>query len=92
MRKERVIAIIEAYGSIFDVKDDITTSEAKTIIQSSRTRMEIAGNSYIYGYIRGRQNETENTKKIPIYNIPQMSDEKWNSLAEKNRREREVSA
>lgn len=88
MREERVIAIIKTYGSIFGAKDDITTSEARAIIRTSKTRMEIVGNSYLYGYIKGSQNEIGNTKQIPLYNIRQMSDEKWNSLAGRNKEER----
>lgn len=37
------------------------------------------------------QQKSQNDKvMVPLYNIPQMSDEEWNHLAEQNRKERLV--
>lgn len=87
--KRQIIAIIENYGMLMNPEQDINTSEAIDIIKGSRTKMEIVGNGYLYGYMRGSR---ERSKKIPVYNLRQMTDEEWNKLAAQNRLEREVSA
>lgn len=88
MRENRIIALIEAYGLIMSPEEDISTKEAKVILHASQSNMEIVGNSYLYGYINGMKNTNKNMSKVPLYNIPMMSDEKWNQLAERNRLER----
>ena len=63
---------------------DITCPEAKSIIRNSKTIMEVVEYTYKLGYNRGGA-----APRIPIFNIPMMSDEEWNKLAEKNRMERQ---
>lgn len=82
-----VMGIIDLYGEYISAEKDMKISEARTIIRSSKTMMEVAGNSYLYGYMKGN---SDGKVMVPIYNIPMMSDEEWNRLAEQNRKERLV--
>jgi hypothetical protein len=86
--KKRIVSIMEEYGQLINPREDISTSEAKEIISFSLTKMEIVGNSYLYGYIKGRRYGSG--KMVPIYNLRQMTDNEWDALAKKNRLEREV--
>lgn len=83
----KTLQVIEVYGSLFDPEHDITTKEAKEIINSSETKMEIVSNSYLLGFMNESQ---ENTGKrmVPVYDLPQISDERWNQLAHQNYLER----
>lgn len=78
-----ICKLIESYAEHIDPSKDMTCSEAKNIIQNSRTAMEVAGNSYIYGYMKGKV-------MVPVLNIPIMSDEEWNKLAHRNYLERKA--
>lgn len=86
----RLLERIEAAGMCLEPSEDMKTSEAKQIIRNSRTAMEVAGSSYIYGYMNGAGNN--DTIKVPVLNIKMMSDERWNELARKNRLERQAVA
>ncbi len=86
--KKQIVSIMEECGQLINPREDISTSEAKEIIRFSLTKMEIVGNSYLYGYIKGRR--YGNGKMVPVYNLRQMTDDEWNVLAKKNRLEREV--
>ncbi|NBH19333.1 hypothetical protein D3Z55_18305 [Clostridiaceae bacterium] len=86
--KKQIVSIMEECGQLINPREDISTSEAKEIIRFSLTKMEIVGNSYLYGYIKGRR--CGNGKRVPVYNLRQMTDDEWNVLAKKNRLEREV--
>ena len=86
--KKRIVSIIEGCGQLINPKEDISTLEAKEIIRFSLTNMEIVGNSYLYGYMRGRK--YGGGKMVPVYNLRQMTDDEWDALAKKNRLEREV--
>lgn len=83
----KTVKVIEVYGSLFDPKHDITTREAKEIINSSETKMEIVSNSYILGFMNGSA-ESEGKRMVPVYDLPQISDERWNQLARQNSIER----
>ena len=80
---------IEEYGINMYCSEDMKCSEAKEIIAGSSSQMEIAGNSYLYGYMRGTR--TENVRHVPVLNIKMMSDEEWNRLARKSRMERQAA-
>lgn len=69
---------------MLDPKNDMQFREATEIIQNSSTKMELAGNGYIYGYFKG-VNSSDKTKYVPVLNIPMLSDERWNELAAKCR-------
>lgn len=84
-----IIQMIEAYGMRFEPSKDMSFVEAMDIISESQTKMEIAGNSYLYGFMRGSQNMA-GKRMVPLYNIRQISDDEWNILAAKNRKEREA--
>lgn len=86
--KKRISSIIDGYGQLIDPREDISTLEAKEIIRFSLTNMEMVGNSYLYGYMRGRK--YGGGKMVPIYDLHQMTDEEWEALAKENRSEREV--
>lgn len=83
----KTVQMIEVYGSLFDPEHDITTKEAKEIINSSETKMEIVSNSYLLGFMNGSQ-ENSGKRMVPIYDLPQISDERWNQLAHQNALER----
>lgn len=83
------IEMLEEYGMRIHPENDMKTKEALIIIKGSRTKMEIAGNSYIYGYMQGIKNER---KSIPILNLKQISDSEWNEMAIKQREYREYIA
>lgn len=76
----KVMKRINACGLAIDPHNDIQFDEANEIIENSATEMELVGNGYIYGYLRGRK-DFHKTVDIPILNIPMMSDERWNELA-----------
>ena len=77
--KKQIVSIMEECGQLINPREDI---------RFSLTKMEIVGNSYLYGYIKGRR--YGNGKMVPVYNLRQMTDDEWNVLAKKNRLEREV--
>ena len=76
----KTVQMIEVYGSLFDPEYDITTKEAKEIINSSETKMEIVSNSYLLGFMNGSR-ENAGKRMVPVYDLPQISDERWNQLA-----------
>lgn len=90
MNKNRIMQIIENYGNEFDPAQDMNMAEAMSIIDSSKTRMEIAENAYLYGHMRGSY-DGGLTRQVPTYNLQQMTDEEWAELARKSKLEREVS-
>ena len=69
---------------LYEPDVDITCPEAKSIIRNSKTVMEVVEYTYKLGYHRGGA-----ARRIPIFNIPMMSDAEWNKFAEKNRMERQ---
>ena len=81
-----MMALIEFHSKHLDPKDDINYTEAAIIAQNSRTKMEIIEKSFIFGFTQKGKMDT-NFKKIPILNIQMMSDERWNELAARCRRE-----
>ena len=87
---KQIVSIIENYGMLINPEADINMAEAIDIIAGSRTKMEIAGNSYLYGYMRGCS--CGGSKMVPVLNLRQMTDEEWNVLATQNKLERKVSA
>lgn len=82
--------IILNYGDEFDPSQDMNMAEAINIIKSSRTRMEIAENAYLYGHMRGSY-DSGLTRQVPLYNLKQLTDEEWNRLAAQNKTERLVA-
>lgn len=78
MGKNRIIDIVKHYGMIVDPDDDINFLDAIDIVLSSHSKMEIAGNSYLYGHMQGNQSAVH---RLPVYDLPQISDERWNQLA-----------
>lgn len=83
----KTVQMIEVYGSLFAPEHDITTKEAKEIINSSETKMEIVSNSYILGFMNGSM-ESAGKRMVPVYDLPQISDERWNQLARQYSMER----
>ena len=84
--KKQIITIIENYGKLISPEEDIGMAEARNIIHESQKNMEIVGNGYIYGYLRGASGGRN--KMVPVYNLKQMTDEEWNALASHNKLER----
>lgn len=80
------IEIIQEYGTLMGPAIDMKTPEALSIIRGSRTKMEIAGNSYTYGYMRGKR---DSKKMVPVINLKQISDEEWNEMARRQREYKE---
>lgn len=80
-----LIERIDTYGTFLPADRDMSFRDAKEIISGSRTKMEIAGNSYIYGYMMG---STGSKKMVPVLNIKQISDEEWNKIAKRQKEER----
>lgn len=64
---------------------DITCKEAKEIIKSSTTTMEVVEYSYTLGYNRGKQNG-----RVPVLGLKMMSDERWQELAKASQNERQA--
>lgn len=73
---------IQEYGISVGPKADMSISEAFIIINGSKTRMEIAGNSYLYGHMRGSM---DGKCMVPLLNLKQISDDEWNEMARKQR-------
>lgn len=73
---------IQEYGMLMDPKNDMKTTEALAIIKESKTKMEVAGNSYTYGYMKGVKG---GKGMVPILNIKQISDDEWNEMARRQR-------
>lgn len=86
--KKHIVTIIEAYGMTISPKEDINTSDAMAIIKGSQTKMEMVGNSYLYGYMKGRS--SGRSKMVPVLNVRQMTDDEWSALAARNKMEREA--
>lgn len=84
-----ITQMIEAYGREFEPSEDMNFVEAMEIIEKSRSKMELVGNGYLFGYMRGSQ-KNKSQRMVPLYNIRQMSDDEWNHLAAKNKAEREA--
>ncbi len=85
---KQIMTIIENFGMLVSPEADINTAEAKSIIYSSRTKMEIAENAYLFGLIKGM--ESSHRQMIPIYSLHQITDAEWQAMARKNKLEREV--
>lgn len=85
-RHNRIMDIIEDYGDMIDLDQDLNMVEAMDIIRASHTRLEIAENSYLYGHRIG----SAHARRVPVYALRQMTDEEWNQKAYLNRIEREV--
>lgn len=83
MKNNMIMPIIEGYGAMIAPEQDMTWEEAQEIKANSRNEMEVIGNSYILGMLRGRKNQT---MVIPVLDIPVMSDEQWNELTKKTAR------
>lgn len=79
--KKMMLAIIEEYGQLINPKEDLNTLEAREILSFSHTKMEIVGNSYLYGFVKGR--ESSRRKMVPVYNLRQITDDEWQNMAEK---------
>lgn len=75
---------------LINPEEDINIAEAMDIIADCETKMEIAGNSYLYGYMRGCS--CGGSKLVPVVSLRQMTDDEWAEMARKNKLEREVSA
>lgn len=86
-----ITQMIEVYGMGFEPSEDMNFVEAMDIIADSQTKMEIAGNSYLYGFMRGSRN-MDRKKMVLLCNIRQMTDARWNELAAVNKKEREMAA
>lgn len=89
MRGNNILSAMATLEEVISPQNDMNTREAKLIILASQTKMEIAGNSYLYGFMRGSQNMS-GKRMVPLYNIRQMSDDEWNILAKKNREQRKA--
>lgn len=76
------IEVIEEYGMLMEPKNDMKTAEALAIIRGSRTKMEVAGNSYTYGYMKGVK---AGRRMVPVLNVKQISDDEWNEMARRQR-------
>lgn len=87
--KNKIMEIIEDYGYDFDPSQDMNIAEAMSIIDASKTKIEIAENAYLYGHMRGSC-ENGFSRQIPFYNLKQMSDEEWQEMAIRNKMEREA--
>lgn len=70
--------VLETYGSEYEPEEDINFVDAIDIIKGSFSKMEMIHKGYEQGYICGKHSAQ---KKVPLYNIPQISDERWNELA-----------
>lgn len=82
MMGNRTMEMIMDYGDTFDTSQDISMAEIMSIIRSCKRRVEMVESSYLYGHMRGMCDNSA-TKRIPLYNIQQMSDEEWNRRASK---------
>ena len=82
--KNKIIDIIECYGMSVDPSEDINFVDAMDIITQSKSKMEMVGTGYLYGYMRGSR-RSGSMRQVPVRNIKQMTDEEWNELARKNR-------
>lgn len=89
MSKSRIMEIIEAYGDTFEDSQDMSAADAKAIISCCRSQMEVVEYSYLYGHMIGSQ-ENRKDRRVPVYNLRQMTDEEWNRRAYRSRLEREV--
>lgn len=78
MTENTLLEIIDRYADGMDPQQDIRFTEVMDIIKGSVSKMEIVGYAYTYGHMLGSQ---PGTRQIPIYSIPQMTDEHWNELA-----------
>ena len=89
MSKSRIMEIIEAYGDTFEDSQDMSAADAKAIISGCRSKMEIVEYSYLYGHMVGSR-ENGKDRRVPIYNLREMTDDEWNRMAYQSRLEREV--
>lgn len=85
MKKNRIIDIVECYGMTVDPSEDINFVDAMDIITESKSKMEMVGTGYLYGYMRGSRRRSNGMRQVPVCNLKQMTDEEWNELARKNR-------
>lgn len=89
MSKSRIMEIIEAYGDTFEDSQDMSAADAKAIISCCRSQMEVVECSYLYGHVIGSQ-ENRKDRRVPVYNLRQMTDDEWNRRAYRSWLEREV--
>lgn len=88
-KKRSTMQIIKDYQKTFDQSKGMQFSEASEIVCESQSKMEMVGNGYILGYMRGIQ-DSKTERMIPLYSIRQIDDERWNELATINKAKRET--
>lgn len=77
-----MLQLIEEVGQKILPKDDLQWKEAVELMGISENKMELIENSFILGCIKATRVSSE--KQVPVYDIPMMSDERWNELAREN--------
>ncbi len=80
MRKfrENIEMAINKFEKIADIEEYLKYQDAIEIIAGSKSHVDAVESSYMFGYI------TAISVGIPIYDIPQISDERWNELTKTN--------
>lgn len=59
--------------------------DAMEIIAGSDSRMDAVDNAYMFGYAASMRRADLDRRMVPVLNIPQMTDERWNELATKQK-------
>lgn len=88
-KASELMILIENTGSMLAPEDDLQWNEAAEIIRNSKTRMELAENSFVYGCYKAMHSTGQ--RQVPVYDIPMMSDEQWNELVTKQKKARAAS-
>ncbi len=84
------MTLIEETGQRIAPKDDLQWREALELVSVSKNKMELIENSFIFGCIKAMRSSGE--KQVPVYDIPMMSDERWNELAAIQRMKRRAAS
>lgn len=84
MIKNTLMELIEEYGRTVEPQDDIRFTETMDIIKGSGSKSEMVENGYLYGCMCTANGDTR--RRVPIYNIRQITDDEWNALAAAQKR------
>ncbi len=79
--KKNIEEALEQFTREAEYGDDIHYFDAIEIIAVSDSCFDAVDNSYKFGYISARRKADTDRRMVPVYDIPQMSDEHWNELA-----------
>lgn len=83
--KRNIEGAISRAEEAMEADERLYYQDAMEIIAGSDSRMDAVDNAYMFGYAACMKRADMDRRMVPILNIPQMTDERWNELAGKGK-------